>query len=68
MPDVPVRMKVSEAAKILQIGPDNLRIGIQMGDYPSFATATKTSSRYTYVIIRSKFFDYIGRPDPATIN
>jgi hypothetical protein len=67
MPEVPVRMKVAETAKILQIGPENLRIGIRFGDYP-FATATKTSSHYTYVIIRSKFFAYIGRPDPATIN
>jgi hypothetical protein len=59
MLDKPVRMKVAEAAKILHIDPENLRIGIRFGDYP-FATATKTSSHYTYVIIRKKFFDYIG--------
>lgn len=63
MPNKPVRMKVTEAAKILGISPLNLRLGIRNGDYPSFATATKTSSRYTYVVIRAKFFDYIGVPD-----
>lgn len=65
--EVPVRMKVTEAAKILHIDPEVLRIGIQLGVYP-FATATKTSSQYTYVIIRSQFYAYIGRPDPAITN
>lgn len=62
MPNKPVRMKVTEAAKILCIDPENLRLGIRNGDYP-FAVATKTSTHYTYVIIRAKFFDYIGVPD-----
>ena len=59
-----VRMKVTEAAKILHIDPEGLRIGIQLGIYP-FATAIKTSTQYTYVIIRKKFFDYIGIPEES---
>lgn len=65
MLDKPVRMKVTEAAKILGIDPENLRIGIRNGDYSSFAVATKTSSHYTYIIIRKKFFDFIGTSEDS---
>ncbi len=55
-----VRMKVAEAAKILGVGSENVRVGILNGNYP-FGTAVKTSTHYTYVIIRKKFYQYIGQ-------
>ena len=55
-----VRMKVSEASKILGVGAENIRVGILNGNYP-FGTAVKISTHYTYVIIRRKFYEYIGQ-------
>lgn len=56
----PIRLKVSEVAKILGVGAENVRVGILNGNYP-FGTAVKTSTHYTYVIIRKKFYEYIGK-------
>lgn len=55
-----IRLKVSEVAKILGVGAENIRVGILNGNYP-FGTAVKTSTHYTYVIIRKKFYEYIGK-------
>jgi hypothetical protein len=55
-----VRIKVSEAAQILGIGADTLRIALQNKHY-TFGEAIKTSSHYTYVIIRKKLYDYIEK-------
>lgn len=55
----PVRIKVSDAAKIMGIGPDTLRIGLQNGHYP-FGEAIKTSTHYTYVIMRKQLYNYAG--------
>lgn len=52
------RMTVAEAAKIMQVSQQYIRLGLQRGVFP-FGNAVKTSSRWTYWISRLKFEKYM---------
>ena len=52
------RLKVEEAAKLLEVPPQFLRIALQMGKYP-FGFAIKTSSQYTYYINAPQLEEYL---------
>lgn len=54
------RMPVVEAAEILGINPQLLRLGLQQGRFP-FGTAIQTSKRrWSYYVNRRKFFEYLN--------
>lgn len=54
------RIKVSEAAKILGVSSQFIRIGLQRGTLP-IGNAVKMSSRWTYYINPHQLEMYIGR-------
>ena len=56
------RIKVSEAAKILGVSSQFVRIGLQRGTLP-IGTAVKMSSKWTYYINPKKLADYIGKDE-----
>ena len=55
------QMNVDEAAAIMGVSPQTLRIGLQKGVFP-FGAALKLpgSSRYTYVIYSGEFERLFG--------
>lgn len=53
------RITIKEAAELLGVSEQLLRMGLRNGNFP-FGTAIKTSSRYTYYISTTKLLDYIG--------
>ena len=59
-------MSVAEAAEIMGVSKDYIRIGLQRGLLP-FGTALKMSNRYTYFISAKKFFEYLGVDDYSEI-
>ena len=51
---------VKEAALLMSVGPQFVRVGIQQGILP-FGTAVKISGdRYTYYISPNKLAEYVG--------
>lgn len=55
----PNRLTVKEAANLMGVSEQFLRIGLQQSKFP-FGTAVKTSSRWTYYINTTQFLRYIG--------
>ena len=54
------RVPVKEAAKIMEMDPQSLRIALKQGLFP-FGMAIKTSANnYIYFINRHKFEEYMG--------
>ena len=53
------KFKVVDAAKLMGVCPQFIRVGLQTGKFP-FGTAVKMSSRWTYYINEKKFFAYIS--------
>lgn len=53
------RITVKEAAALLGVSEQFLRIGLQQGKFP-FGTAVKMSSRWSYFISSAQFLQYIG--------
>ena len=53
------RVKVEEAAKLLGVSQQFIRIGLQRGNLP-FGTCVKTSTKYTYHISKHLLEQYIG--------
>lgn len=55
-----VNITVKEAALLMSVGPQFVRVGIQQGILP-FGTAVKISGdRYTYYISPNKLAEYVG--------
>lgn len=52
-------MSVAEAAELMGVSKDYVRIGLQRGLLP-FGTAVKMSNRYTYYISANQLFKYLG--------
>lgn len=52
------RLSVEEAAKLLEVDPQFLRIALQQGKFP-FGFAIKTSSQYTYYINAPQLEEYL---------
>lgn len=52
------RISIEEVAKILNVGQQAIRIGLQRGIY-TFGEAIKNGSKYMYVIPRRKFLAYL---------
>lgn len=52
-------MNVREAAKILNVSQEFIRIGLQQQRLP-IGTAVKMSSKWTYHISEKKLYEYIG--------
>lgn len=53
------RMTVKEAAALLECSQETIRLGLIANVY-KFGYAVKTSSKYTYVIMRNKFYEETG--------
>lgn len=56
------RIKVSEAAAILGVSSQAIRIGIQTGTLP-IGTAIKVKQRWNYVIPRERFEAFVTGKD-----
>lgn len=52
-------VSVAEAAKLMGVSQQFVRVGLQKGVLP-FGCAVKMSSEYTYYISPAKLLDYIG--------
>ena len=59
-------MTVAEAASLMGVSKDYIRIGLQRELLP-FGTAIKMSNRYTYFISAKKFFEYLGVDDYSEV-
>ena len=53
------RLSIIEAAELMNVSQQFIRIGLQRGILP-FGYAVKTSSKWTYYISPSKFTEYTG--------
>jgi hypothetical protein len=51
------KITVPEAAKVLGVTPQFLRMGLQQGRFPEFGKAVKFK-RWAYFIHAGKFYDY----------
>lgn len=61
-------LKVEEAAKMLGVAPQGLRVGLQRGVYPfGQAVPSAKGNGYRYIISRIKFFEYLGVTDETKI-
>lgn len=49
-----MKITVSEAAKLMQVSPSVVRMGLRQGAY-TFGTAYKNETRWTYIIYPEKF-------------
>lgn len=56
------RIKIREAAQILGVSEQFIRIGIQQGKLP-FGTCIKVNQRWNYVIPRERFEAYVNGKD-----
>ena len=55
-------MNVREAAKILNMSPEFVRMGLQTQRLP-IGTAVKMSSKWTYHISEKKLYEYINETE-----
>lgn len=53
-----MRVTIQEAAKLLAIPEQTLRVGLQLGRFP-FGEAIKQSDRFTYYINRGRLEKYL---------
>ena len=53
------KLSINEAAKLMNVGSQFLRIGLQEGKFP-FGWAVKTSTKWSYYISKSKFTEHTG--------
>ena len=53
------RLSIGEAAELMQVSQQFIRVGLQTGILP-FGYAVKTSSKWTYYISPAKFTEYTG--------
>lgn len=58
------RIKVSDAARLMGVSEQFIRIGIRTGRLP-IGEAVKLSSRWTYYISPKRFEDFTGIKKPA---
>lgn len=56
------RISVEDAAKLLEVPTQFLRIALQQGKFP-FGFAIKTSSHYTYYINAPQLEEYLRQKD-----
>jgi len=54
------KITVAEAASIMGVSKLYIRVGLREGTLP-FGTAVKLSSKWTFHIVPSKFYEYIGQ-------
>lgn len=59
---IPEKMTIKEAAKLLDKSELFVRLALQKGIFP-FGTALKMSSKWTYYISRIKLYEYVGIKD-----
>lgn len=55
-------LSVHETAEIMGKSDQFVRIGLQRGILP-FGSAVKLSTRWTYYISPTRFYEYVGRDD-----
>lgn len=60
-----MRVSVSEAAKLLGVSPQYVRLGLQRGELP-IGSCVKMSSVYTYHISQHLLGEYLGNNVAAT--
>ena len=53
------RLSVEDAAKLMNVSGQYIRIGLQQGIFP-WGNAVKMSSRWTYFISKPKFIEWTG--------
>jgi hypothetical protein len=65
---VVIKLLVEEAAKLLKMNPQTLRLALQQGLFP-FGVAVKTSpNRYTYKIFPKRLIKYLEGGDYEKAN
>lgn len=57
--NLPQKILPTEAAKIMGVTPQFIRIGLQQNKF-SFGTAVKINKRWSYYINEKKFKEYLG--------
>lgn len=60
-------LPIKEAAQMLGKSEQFVRIGLQRNILP-FGSAVKVSTKYTYYISPSKFYEYIGEEHHVSTN
>lgn len=55
-----VKISVEEAAKLMDVSPQFIRVGLQRGIFPWGYAVQITGRRYSYFINRAKFLEEIG--------
>lgn len=53
-------MPVEEAARLMGVSPQYVRVGLQKGILPFGYAVQVSSKRYTYFISRQKFTEFTG--------
>lgn len=53
------KLSVVEAAAIMDVDPQFLRLALQQGKFP-FGTAVKMEKRWAYYINKKRFYDYLN--------
>lgn len=53
-------MPVSEAAEIMGVSRQFIRVGLQKGIFPWGYAVKISAGRFTYFISRQKFFEFVG--------
>ena len=53
-------LKVTDVAKILHKNAEWVRAGLRQGSLPFGNAVQSASGRWNYIIIESKFLDYLG--------
>lgn len=61
------RITIKEAADLLGLAQQTLRIFLQHGKFSEFGYATKTSSKWTYYINRKALLDYLRVKEPTQV-
>lgn len=59
-----INIKPAEAAKLLGVSPQFIRIGLQRGKFPWGYAVQQSTTRYTYFINRAKLLAVEGIKDP----
>lgn len=57
-------MTVKQAAQIMGVTEQFVRVGLQQGMLP-FGTAVKFEKQWSYLIIPKRFYEFIGKTEEA---
>lgn len=62
------RISIRDSAELLGLSQQTLRVFLQNGKFSEFATACKTSSKWTYYINEERLWQYLLRKEKKDSN